>query len=649
MIRIAFIFLSFLLIISCDESDNLLHSFLDSDNLKFAEISDHVELIKSKNKNSIILKFPISEKRLYVKIPLPNGPQNWNDIGSLCFRSKSNSTIAFNIAVHNSDKERFGFNIHPYQNVPVRIAINGEYWYKNYMNNKQFKGYWISNWANHINLNEVEMLEISIRPNKPVELEIGNFTIHDNSIEDSILISGPFVDSFGQWIFQDSSKINIKKEEIFKKWSDEESELTNNFDFGYSKYCGWNLKKINGTGFFDIVNLNGRWWFVDPGGNLFFSLGMDCVRYQSATKINKRRKIFPKIGIIDEYDFYQHNVKLRYQKGHIVNKLTLKQNQLLKHESFIGNWASMQNRRLMNWGFNTIGNWSDQSLWFDPKIPFVINLNFSQTGKNWEKFPDVFSKEFADKVKISAVEQCNQFKNEELLIGYFIGNEERWPNRSFLDLIINDQENSETKKFVNHYLNKNGDSFGVRENLTELLSRKYFNTICEAIRKVDPNHLILGLRWAGGNIPDPVIKANDVFDVFSLNMYRFRPNNSLINKLHDLTGLPIIIGEFHFGTDEKGYAPSLVPVKDQYQRGVGYMYYVEQAASMPMIVGTHYFQYLDQPVTGRFDGENYLFGFLSQQDIPYRHMINFARETHKRIYLIHQGEISPSELLPLAH
>ena len=137
--------------------------------------------------------------------------------------------------------------------------------------------------------------------------------------------------------------------------------------------------------------------------------------------------------------------------------------------------------------------------------------------------------------------------------------------------------------------------------------------------------MILGLRWAGGNIPDPVIKANDVFDVFSLNMYRFRPNNSLLNKLHDLTGLPIIIGEFHFGTDEKGYAPSLVPVKDQYQRGVGYMYYVEQAASMPMIVGTHYFQYLDQPVTGRFDGENYLFGFLSQQDIPYRHMINFAR------------------------
>ena len=74
-----------------------------------------------------------------------------------------------------------------------------------------------------------------IRPNKPVELEIGNFTIHDISIEDSILISGPFVDSFGQWIFQDSSKTFIKKEEIFKKWSDEESELTNTFDFGYSK------------------------------------------------------------------------------------------------------------------------------------------------------------------------------------------------------------------------------------------------------------------------------------------------------------------------------------------------------------------------------------------------------------------------------
>ena len=69
------------------------------------------------------------------------------------------------------------------------------------------------------------------------------------------------------------------------------------------------------------------------------------------------------------------------------------------------------------------------------------------------------------------------------------------------------------------------------------------------------------------------------------------------------------------------------------------MYYVEQAASMPMIVGTHYFQYLDQPVTGRFDIENYLFGFQSTR-YSYRHMINFARKTI-RIYLIHQGEISP--------
>ena len=34
-----------------------------------------------------------------------------------------------------------------------------------------------------------------------------------------------------------------------------------------------------------------------------------------------------------------------------------------------------------------------------------------------------------------------------------------------LDLIINDQENSETKEFVNHYLNKNGDSFGVIEKI----------------------------------------------------------------------------------------------------------------------------------------------------------------------------------------
>ena len=104
-----------------------------------------------------------------------------------------------------------------------------------------------------------------------------------------------------------------------------------------------------------------------------------------------------------------------------------------------------------------------------------------------------------------------------------------------------------------------------------------------------------------------------------------------------------MIGEFHFGAVDRGYAPSLVTVKDQHERGVAYQFYVEQAAALPMVIGTHYFQHVEQPVTGRFDGENYGFGFVTQQDIPHPLMVQFARQTHRRIYPIHLGDIPPTE------
>jgi hypothetical protein len=105
----------------------------------------------------------------------------------------------------------------------------------------------------------------------------------------------------------------------------------------------------------------------------------------------------------------------------------------------------------------------------------------------------------------------------------------------------------------------------------------------------------------------------------------------------------VVIGEFHFGAAERGYAPSLVMVKDQTERGAAYQYYVERAAAQPEIIGTHYFQLCDQPVTGRFDGENYNLGFVNQVDLPYPEIVSFARETHRRMYRVHSGSVAPSD------
>ena len=51
------------------------------------------------------------------------------------------------------------------------------------------------------------------------------------------------------------------------------------------------------------------------------------------------------------------------------------------------------------------------------------------------------------------------------------------------------------------------------------------------------------------------------------------------------------------------------------------------------MVGAHWFQYTDSPVTGRaYDGENYNVGFVTNADVPYKEMVEAAREINQELY-----------------
>ncbi len=47
-----------------------------------------------------------------------------------------------------------------------------------------------------------------------------------------------------------------------------------------------------------------------------------------------------------------------------------------------------------------------------------------------------------------------------------------------------------------------------------------------ALKKYDPNHLNLGIRF-GGNPPDYISKAAHVFDVYSVNTYEYEPTRQI--------------------------------------------------------------------------------------------------------------------------
>ena len=81
------------------------------------------------------------------------------------------------------------------------------------------------------------------------------------------------------------------------------------------------------------------------------------------------------------------------------------------------------------------------------------------------------------------------------------------------------------------------------------------------------------------------------------------------------------------------FHPALVETRSHTQRGEFYSRYVASVAQHPNFVGCHWFQYIDEPITGRVhDGENYNIGFVDVADTPYPELVKAARDIHGRIY-----------------
>jgi hypothetical protein len=180
-----------------------------------------------------------------------------------------------------------------------------------------------------------------------------------------------------------------------------------------------------------------------------------------------------------------------------------------------------------------------------------------------------------------------------------------------------------------------GDTVERRTNFVFAAFEKQLQIVCGAIRRQDPNHMILGTRF-GGDVPDPMFKAASIFDVCSINVYEYEPTKQLANA-YRISGRPVLIGEFHFGVPADGLGAGLVQTMNQVERAKGYRYYIEQAAALPGFLGAHWFAWGDEPVLGRMDGENYNIGLVDVTDRPYADLVEAMRATHRRLEAVHAG------------
>jgi len=160
---------------------------------------------------------------------------------------------------------------------------------------------------------------------------------------------------------------------------------------------------------------------------------------------------------------------------------------------------------------------------------------------------------------------------------------------------------------------------------------RYFSVVNTKLKQHAPSQLYLGSRFASHPI-EAVRAAAQSCDAITFNIY----NRSLDTNAWAFTqtlGKPCLVGEFHFGALDRGmFSPGLVQAANQADRGQAYQEYVRSVLSLPAFVGCQWFQYYDEPLVGRFDGENYNIGFVSGADTPYGELIAAARQINAKIY-----------------
>ena len=92
----------------------------------------------------------------------------------------------------------------------------------------------------------------------------------------------------------------------------------------------------------------------------------------------------------------------------------------------------------------------------------------------------------------------------------------------------------------------------------------------------------------------------------------------------------MLVTEFHFSSRDRGpFWGGVAETYKEEERGPAYAHFLARALEEPAIVGVHWFQYLDQPASGRLlDGENGHFGLVAITDRPWQGFVEAVRKAN---------------------
>ncbi|HID55206.1 TPA: hypothetical protein EYP37_01660 [Candidatus Poribacteria bacterium] len=433
---------------------------------------------------------------------------------------------------------------------------------------------------------------------------------------------------------------------------------------GIPEYGGCAYEGIKGekTGFFHIERKEGEWWVIDPNGCGFFAIGTDHIRFTGHW--------CEKLG----YAPYHKNNIERYGTE--------------------GKWAERTIERLLDWGFNLLGAGHSESLRYRG-LAHTLFLSFGSgfasyeeivPKVHWTGFPNVFSPKFERYCDMRAREVCSKGRDDPWLFGYFLDNELEWygkthkpwgifsetvkkppkhtAKRALIDLLkrryhsidgLNEAWGTEFKSF-DEMLERN--DWGEPKNETmerdamdfvALTADRYFSITTAAIRRYDPNHMILGCRFAG-DAPEPAWKgAGRYCDIVTLNFYgrvdleTGEPIGLVdhLKRCYELSGRPLMITEWSFPALDSGLPckhGAGMRVDTQEQKARCFRIYQTTFFSLPFVVGSDYFMWVDEPALGISSTfpEDSNYGLVNERDEPYWEFVNVVKEINRRVYEIRE-------------
>jgi agarase len=427
------------------------------------------------------------------------------------------------------------------------------------------------------------------------------------------------------------------------------------------------IKLTEGTGFFDVAkDENGVWWFVTPDGYAFYSIGINCVIPDGRPEY--KETVLKKYG-----DFY--------------------------------NWSKAQIDRFKNWSYNSLGEWSRFELFENMPFSYQIKTFGDAQFLISRKLPDIWNPAWREMVRSEVENATDRFRDNPYFMGYYIDNEVNWgPDIFDKNTILEEfiaspsfhgknttinflryRYNDDIEEFNNVWnmkLNDFDDLFEVDDlgrhgwiaqhsfrnikvkqdikAFNKFYAEEYFNYTASLIRKHDPNHLILGVRYHAWGTPKEVIEACGRYcDVISVNYYRFNryvpyefwkfiqcyiygsvPLDNWMKRYSELSeDKPILITEFGFAARDSGQsqrmgAALLLPT--QRQRANHFSWYVNHCLRIPYIIGYHWFSFNDKI---KKDVDTNV-GVVNIYDEEYTLLVNSMAKMNSQAYDIHKECVS---------